>query len=55
VDCADCVDCVRCADCVDCADCVRCVGIANGRDLRHVAYGVQLTAEQWDQLMGGMD
>ena len=47
--CADCTDCTRCTGCTRCNDCADCTGIKNGRGLRYVAFGVQLTAQQWQQ------
>jgi hypothetical protein len=52
-DCTYCANCTRCRDCTDCTDCTycrNCIGIINGKDLRYVAYGVQLTEEEWKRL-----
>jgi hypothetical protein len=52
-DCTDCTDCARCAGCANCtgcADCADCRSISCGKGLRYVAWGVQLTAEQYAQL-----
>ena len=60
-DCARCTGCTRCSggwdctDCTRCTDCWDCAGIENGRGLRYVAFGVQLTAQQWQQLQSNLD
>jgi hypothetical protein len=64
-DCADCTDCDfctdcdystdcdfcnGCTDCTRCINCTECIGIRNGKNLQYVAWGVQLTAAQWERL-----
>ena len=50
-DCTGCTRCARCARCADCTDCADCYKIGNGKGLRWVALGVQLTEEQYRALM----
>jgi hypothetical protein len=49
-DCTGCTDCIDCTDCTRCTDCTDCAGIQNGCELRYIAWGVQLTKEQWKLL-----
>lgn len=42
--------CVGCVDCMSCVGCKDCVGIYNGRNLKYVAYGIQLTKEEFESL-----
>jgi hypothetical protein len=51
VDCRSCTNCVRCTNCDGCRDCADCIGIRFGTGLRFVAYGIQLTADQWALLL----
>jgi len=51
--CSGCSRCSRCSDCSDCSgcsDCSYCCGIINGKDLRFVAWGVQLTEEEYRRI-----
>ena len=48
--CEHCKKCMGCTKCTDCWSCTKCIGIVGGNGLRYVAWGVQLTAEQWGQL-----
>ena len=49
--CADCYGCYNCTRCTGCSDCSCCYGIIGGKNLQHVAFGVQLTAEQYNQFL----
>ena len=40
-----------CTDCTRCTDCTYCTGIIGGRFLKYVAYGVQLTREEYAALV----
>jgi hypothetical protein len=48
--CSGCSDCVRCADCSGCSGCTDCVGIAGAIGLQYMAYGTQLTSDEWTSL-----
>ena len=50
-DCTDCTDCAGCTDCTHCTHCADCTGIIGGRSLQYVAYGVQLTSEEYAALV----
>ena len=49
--CTYCTDCKGCKGCTDCTDCTDCTGIIGGRSLQFVAYGAQLTREEYDALV----
>jgi len=49
-DCRACVGCVRCVDCTKCVDCLLCVGVIGGVMLRYVAWGFQLTRDEYLRL-----
>lgn len=48
--CIDCVECSNCRSCKNCFNCSHCIGITGGNGKMHVAWGVQLTEEQWEKL-----
>jgi hypothetical protein len=39
-----------CIGCTSCDCCVDCLGIKNGRFLRFMAYGIQLSPQEYNQL-----
>ena len=43
--------CSRCSDCWRCSDCSDCYGIVDGRRLRFVYKGIQLTEEQYRSIV----
>lgn len=45
--CHDCLYCKYCDFCTTCRDCMFCMYITNGHNLMFVAFGVQLTREQY--------
>jgi len=51
MDCEDCFDCTGCQSCINCWGCRDCIGIKDGKGLVYVAYGIQLTKEQYKTLM----
>jgi hypothetical protein len=55
--CVRCYRCVHCHDCYDCSvcyDCNDCIGITHGWSLRFVAWGMQLTEDEYRQLRAKM-
>ena len=48
--CNDCAGCTGCTSCTGCKDCTDCTGITGGRKLQYVAYGIQLTKEEYESL-----
>lgn len=44
------LDLVVVSDCTRCTDCADCIGIEGGQGLRYVAWGVQLTREEYEAL-----
>ena len=46
-DCSYCKECTDCENCVGCRYCAECRGITYATGLRYVAWGIQLTREEW--------
>ena len=42
---------VYCPNCTDCSYCTDCTGIKNGKNLKYIAYGVQLTKEEFEEFV----
>lgn len=49
--CGDCVGCINCINCTICTNCTNCIGIKNGYGFQYVAYGVQLTKEEYEEFL----
>lgn len=50
-DCANCLACIGCQDCNNCFNCEYCIGISYGENLLYIVHGVQLTPEQYEQVV----
>jgi hypothetical protein len=52
--CISCIYCISCNYCNSCNSCTDCYGINNGKNLKYVVKGVQLTKEQYQEFMQKM-
>lgn len=52
-DCSGCHECFGCSECHECFSCSSCHGISNGRNLKHVYKGIQLTEEEYRIVIAG--
>lgn len=46
--CDKCINCSSCDQCYECTDCFKCMQIIGGQNLKFVAYGIQLTEDQYN-------